>query len=181
MVNGYLLVTENRHIKLSKQTMKKVAIFVDVQNVYYTTRAIFGAPFDYNKFWSNATDGRQLVGAFAYAIDRGDQKQKAFQNILRAIGFEVKLKPFIQRADGSAKGDWDVGITIDVMEYAQSADIIVLVSGDGDFDLLVNKIRAEKKKRVEVYGVARLTANSLIDEATAFYPIDDALLLGRRK
>lgn len=157
--------------------MKKVAIFVDVQNVYYTSRQIFGKNVDYNKLWSSATEGRDLVKAFAYAIDRGDQKQHEFQNILRAIGFEVKLKPFIQRSDGSAKGDWDVGITIDVMEYADLADVIVLVSGDGDFDLLAHKVRDEKAKRVEVYGVEKLTANSLVNAASEFFPIDKPLLL----
>lgn len=157
--------------------MNKVAIFVDVQNVYYTARQTFGKNFDYNKFWLKATRGREVVKAVAYAIDRGDQKQHEFQNILRAIGFEVKLKPFIQRSDGSAKGDWDVGITIDVMENTDSADVIILVSGDGDFDLLANKIREEKSKRVEVYGVAQLTAKSLIHEASEFIPIDKALLL----
>ena len=157
--------------------MNKVAIFVDVQNVYYTARKIFGKNFDYNKFWAKATGDRELITAVAYAIDKGDQKQGEFQNILRAIGFEVKLKPFIQRADGSAKGDWDVGITIDIMEIADSADIIVLVSGDGDFDLLANKVRDEKGKRVEVYGVAQLTANSLINAASQFVPIDEELLL----
>ena len=157
--------------------MKKVAIFVDVQNVYYTARQTFGKNFDYNKFWLQATSGREVVKAVAYAIDRGDQKQYQFQNILRAIGFEVKLKPFIQRSDGSAKGDWDVGITIDVMENADSADVIILVSGDGDFDLLANKVREEQGKRVEVYGVAQLTAKSLISAASEFIPIDKALLL----
>jgi len=159
----------------------KVAIFVDVQNVYYTTRQIFGKHFDYNKFWSRATDGRALVKAFAYAIDRGDQKQKEFQNILRAIGFKVKLKPYIQRSDGSAKGDWDVGITIDVMDFAHNADVIILVSGDGDFDLLANKLRVEKQKKVEIYGVAKLTANSLINAASEFHPIDHTLLLNQSR
>lgn len=157
--------------------MEKVAIFVDVQNVYYTARQIFGKHFDYNKFWQQATAGREVVTAMAYAIERGDEKQYQFQNILRAIGFEVKLKPFIQRADGSAKGDWDVGITIDAMEYSNSADVIILVSGDGDFDLLANKIREDKGKRVEVYGVAQLTAKSLINAASEFVPIDQSLLL----
>ena len=157
--------------------MKKVAIFVDVQNVYYTAKQIFGQNFDYNLFWSKATANREVVSAFAYAIDRGDRKQAEFQNILRAIGFEVKLKPFIQRADGSAKGDWDVGLTIDAMEHAISVDVIVLVSGDGDFDLLAKKIRDERGKRVEVYGVAQLTANSLISAASEFFPIDKSLLL----
>lgn len=158
--------------------MRKVAIFVDVQNVYYTTREAYGRNFDYNKFWSQVTAGRELVKAFAYAIDRGDRKQREFQNILRAIGFEVKLKPFIQRSDGSAKGDWDVGITLDAIEYAEQSDVIVLVSGDGDFDLLVNKIRVTHGKRVEVYGVPQLAAASLINEASEFIAIDRQLLLG---
>jgi len=121
--------------------MDDVALFVDVQNIYYTTRQCFSRHFDYNKFWAAATHGRRVVKATAFAIDRGDDKQRQFQNILRAIGFEVKLKPFIQRHDGSAKGDWDVGIALDMMEYAPLADVVVLASGDGDFDLLVAKIR----------------------------------------
>jgi uncharacterized LabA/DUF88 family protein len=158
--------------------VQKVAIFVDVQNVYYTTRGTFRRHFDYNRFWARATAGRDVVKALAYATDRGDQKQREFQNILRAIGFEVRLKPFIQRADGSAKGDWDVGITIDALEYGEQADVVVLVSGDGDFDLLANKLRVGKGKRVEVYGVAKLTASSLIHAASEYFPIDGDLLLG---
>lgn len=158
--------------------MMKVAIFVDVQNVYYTVREAYRKNFDYNKFWAQATDNREVVGAFCYAIDRGDQKQREFQNILRAIGFDVKLKPFIQRSDGSAKGDWDVGIALDAIEYAEMADVIVLVSGDGDFDLLANKIRVKHGKKVEVYGVPQLTAASLINEANEFIAIDKTLLLG---
>ncbi len=121
--------------------MKTVAVFVDVQNIYYTTRQRFSRHFDYNRFWAEVTRDRKVVKAIAFAIDRDDSKQRQFQNILRAIGFEVKLKPFIQRRDGSAKGDWDVGITLDVMEYASLSDVVVLASGDGDFDLLVDKVR----------------------------------------
>ena len=104
---------------------------------------------------------REIVGAFAYTTDKRDSKQIQFQNILRAIGFEVKLKPFISRLDGSSKGDWDVGITIDIMEYAKKSDVIVLASGDGDFDLLIKKIRNIYNNETEVYGVSNLTANSL--------------------
>lgn len=157
--------------------MKTVALFVDVQNVYYTTRQAFGRNFDYNEFWSRATAGRQVIKAIAYAIDKGDQKQKEFQNILRAIGFEVKLKPFIQRSDGSAKGDWDVGITIDAIKYSENADVVILVSGDGDFDLLVNNLRVDKGKRVEVYGVSQLTSMTLMNAASEFIPIEKDYLL----
>lgn len=157
--------------------MENVILLVDVQNVYYTTRQIFKRNFDYNKFWKLAANKRNVVKAIAYAIDRGDRKQIEFQNILRAIGFEVKLKPYIQRADGSTKGDWDVGITIDALEYASSTDVVVLVSGDGDFDLLVETLRIKRRKWVEVYGVEKLTAASLIKAANNFFPIEETLLL----
>lgn len=157
--------------------MEKVAIFVDVQNVYYTTKEKFGCNFDYNAFWAKVTSGRTVEKAVAYAIDRGDEKQRQFQNILRAIGFEFRLKPFIQRRDGSAKGDWDVGITLDVMEYSENVDTVVLVSGDGDFDLLVDKVRDKFNVMVEVYGVDGLTAASLKDAASEFIPIERELLL----
>ncbi len=160
--------------------MEKLIILVDVQNVYYTTKQAYGGNFDYNKFWAEVTKNREVKKAFAYAIDRGDEKQKQFQNILRAIGFDVKLKPFIQRKDGSAKGDWDVGITIDALEYAQDTDTVVLVSGDGDFDLLARKISVDMQKNFIVYGVPDYTAASLINAATEFLPIQSNLILMRK-
>jgi uncharacterized LabA/DUF88 family protein len=117
-----------------KRTLESVAIFVDVQNIYYTTRQCFSRHFDYGGFWAEVTRDRRVAKAIAFAIDRDDEKQRQFQDILRAIGFEVKLKPFIRRSDGSAKGDWDVGITLDVMEYAPQVDVVTLALGVGDFD-----------------------------------------------
>lgn len=157
--------------------MKKVGIFVDVQNVYYTSRSAYKRNFDYNRFWAEATFDREVVVANAYAVARNDEKQKQFQNILRAIGFEIKLKPFIQRADGSAKGDWDVGLTLDMMEAAEQCDVLVLVSGDGDFDLLVKRAQGKHQCEVEVYGVEPLTADSLKRAADRFVPVSDNLLL----
>lgn len=157
--------------------MEKVVIFVDVQNIYYTTKQVYNCHFNYNAFWAKATSNREVVKAVAYAIDRSDEKQKQFQNILKGIGFELKLKPFIQRSDGSAKGDWDIGITLDVMEYAKKSDVVVLASGDGDFDILVDKIRKDFGVSVEVYGVTQLTAMSLINSASKFVSIEDDLLL----
>jgi uncharacterized LabA/DUF88 family protein len=161
--------------------MKNVCIFVDVQNIYYTTKQFHHCHFNYNTFWQAATTNRNVVKAIAYAINKGDEKQMRFQNILKGIGFDIKLKPYIQRNDGSAKGDWDVGITLDVMEYAKQSDLVVLASGDGDFDLLVNKVRKDFDVTFEVYGVAQLTALSLINAASRFIPIEGNLLLKSTK
>ena len=158
--------------------MNSVTILVDVQNIYYTSRQAFGKSFDYNAFWAEVTAGRKVDKAIAYAIDRGDEKQRQFQNILRAIGFEVKLKPFIQRADGSAKGDWDVGITLDAIEFGQHSDVLVLASGDGDFALLAERLISKYQTEVEVYGVPSLTAQALVNAASRFVPVGPQLLLG---
>lgn len=157
--------------------MERVAIFVDVQNIYYTVKQDYQRHFNYQAFWNQATQNRKVVAAFAYAIDKNDSKQQSFQQILRSIGFVVKLKPYIQRSDGSAKGDWDVGITIDVIEYAPKVDTIILLSGDGDFDMLLDKVGSSYTISTEVYGVPLLTAPSLINAASRFIAIDDKLLL----
>ena len=172
---------------MTKEKVNKIAVFVDVQNIYYTTRDTFSRQFNYRKLWQRLSSVGEIVVARAYATTRENNtngvgigvkdSQIKFQDALKHIGFKVKLKPYIQRADGSAKGDWDVGITIDVLEAAPTVDTVVLLSGDGDFDLLLHKIKNDYQVRTEVYGVANLTANSLIKAAHVFHPIDSALLL----
>jgi uncharacterized LabA/DUF88 family protein len=159
--------------------LKKIAIFVDVQNIYYTTRDAYQRQFNYRLLWQELLAKGNIVEATAYAIARSDDQQHKFQKALKHIGYEVKLKPFIQRSDGSAKGDWDVGITIDIMTAAakQDIDTIVLLSGDGDFDMLLSHIKAKYKVNTIVYGVPKLTANSLINATDEYYKIDQSLLL----
>jgi uncharacterized LabA/DUF88 family protein len=158
-------------------TPLRIAIFADVQNLYYTTRQAYGRQFNYRALWQEISRKGEITIAKAYATDRNDDGQRRFQSALRQIGFEVKLKPFIQRSDGSAKGDWDVGITVDIMEMAREVDIVILLSGDGDFDLLLKKVIELYGVKTMVYGVPSLTARSLMEATTEFHPIDEALLL----
>ena len=157
----------------------RISLFADVQNIYYTCRQEFGRHFNYRALWDELIKSRELHTAVAYAIDRGDAGQMNFQRILKDIGFHVRLKPYIQRRDGSAKGDWDVGITIDLLDAAPSSDIIVLLSGDGDFDLALERARRDGAQ-CWVVGVEALTAKSLIDAADRFIPITEAHLLPSR-
>ncbi len=89
--------------------MPKIAIFADVQNIYYTVKESFGCHLNYRELWRQLSLEGDIVLANAYAIDRNDAQQRKFQQTLQNIGFDIKLKPYIQRSDGSAKGDWDVG------------------------------------------------------------------------
>ena len=76
--------------------MKKIAVFADVQNIYYTTRDAYQCQFNYRAFWQRISSQGEIVAAYAYAIDRDDSKQKGFQRALESIGFSVKLKPINQ-------------------------------------------------------------------------------------
>lgn len=156
--------------------MKRIAVFVDVQNIYYTTKQEFGRSFDYRKFWQELQFMGEVVQANAYAIESNNEGQQRFQAALNAIGFTVKLKPYIQRRDGSAKGDWDVGITLDVVDAAASVDVVVLLSGDGDFSLLLDKIQNDYGVTTHVFGVKQLTARSLLESANRFTSIDTQFL-----
>ena len=157
--------------------MERVAVFADVQNLYYTVRQQHNSHFDYRAFLREATTGRQLVKAVAYATDKGDDRQRRFQQILKGLGFDVRLQPFIQRADGSTKGDWDVGIAVDMLDLAPHVDVVVLASGDGDYAPVVARMVTEPGIVVEVYGVQELTAGLLVRTATRFVPIKGQLLL----
>lgn len=164
----------NEPEKANKQY--RIGVFVDVQNIYYTTKEAFGRSFNYRALWQELSYLGEIKVANAYAIESNLDGQRKFQDALRHIGFEVKLKPFIQRRDGSAKGDWDVGITIDIMEQAEALDLVVLLSGDGDFELLMKKIKQKYQVNTQVIGVEALTANRLKLSVDKFQSIQSGLL-----
>lgn len=155
----------------------KIGIFADVQNIYYTTREAFSRQFNYRAFWEFATAQTDIEFATAYAIEPKDAKQKGFQQILQDIGFNIRSKPYIRRKDGSAKADWDVGIALDMIDIAPRLDRMVLVSGDGDFDLAIERVNERWDCQTIVCGVRKLTSQSLIDVADQFVEIDESLLM----
>lgn len=63
------------------------------------------------------------------------------------------------------------------MEAAKDVDTVILLSGDGDFDLLLKKVSTDYDVKTEVYGVPELTANSLINAACIYHRIEKDLLL----
>lgn len=152
--------------------MKRIGIFVDVQNIYYTSRQAHQKQFNYRQLWAHLSSQGDIITAKAYAIARQDDGQIKFQDALRHIGFDVQLKPYIQRSDGTAKGDWDVGITIDIMQHAAQLDEVVLLSGDGDFGLLLEHVKKNFHVTTRVISVPELTARSLTEHADIVEPID---------
>lgn len=154
---------------------ERVGVFVDVQNIFYAAKQ-FNARLDFEKLLRTSTDNRRLIRAIAYVVQSPEVDQSGFITMLQQKSYEVKRKNLRLRSDGSAKGDWDMGMAIDIIDLAKKLDVVVLVSGDGDFVSLVNLIKTIGPK-VEVYSFFHNTARDLIQAADEHFPIDDSLLL----
>jgi uncharacterized LabA/DUF88 family protein len=155
---------------------QRVAIFVDVQNMFYSAKKQFQAKLNYARLLDEAIGGRRLLRAFAYIVQTPDIDQKNFIEMLTYNGFEVKSKELKVRPDGSTKGDWDMGIAIDAIGLADKVEVIILISGDGDFSSLAGMLRS-RGVRVEVMSFPASTADELVKAVDAFYPITQKLLI----
>ena len=166
-----------RNLKINRTRRKdiKVGVFVDVQNMFYAAKKQFEARLDYVKLLSHVLKGRRLIKAIAYIIENPDIDQSGFLSLLSHHSFEIAKKPLIQRADGSQKGDWDMKIALDVLTFMDYLDVVILVSGDGDFKPLVETVKARGPK-VEIYGFPQNTAIDLKEVADEYFPIGDELL-----
>jgi len=158
---------------------QRVAVFVDVQNMFYSAKHQFDAKLNFQKLLEAAGRGRELVRAIAYVVQSPDVDQTRFLSMLKQTGYEVKSKDLRVRADGSSKGDWDMGLALDTIAMADRVDVVVLVSGDGDFVDLVSMLKA-RGARVEVFGFSQSTADELRDVASEYFEIGPELLMMER-
>lgn len=161
--------------KISHLT-QRIGIFVDVQNLFYSARALFNGKINFKKLIEYIVGGRELTRAIAYIVQKPDSDQSGFVEALKNMGYEIKSKELRIRLDGTAKGDWDMGIAIDALAIASKLDVVVLVSGDGDFVPLVEMLKAQGCK-VEVVSFEKSSAAELISAATEYIAIDKTWLL----
>lgn len=152
---------------------QRVAVLVDVQNMYYSARNQFNARVNFSKLLSMAVFDRLLVRAIAYVITTEDEKASDFFEAVHSAGFEVKEKQLQVFYDGHLKGDWDLGIAMDAIRLGQKVDSVVLVSGDGDFKPLVNYLQQALGCLVEVVAFKKTANAGLIEMADSFIDIED--------
>ncbi|OUJ18124.1 putative NYN domain containing protein LabA family [Methanonatronarchaeum thermophilum] len=150
---------------------QRVAVFIDSQNMYHSTKSLFNKNLDYSTILEYAVDGRKLIRAIAYVVKADTSEEETFFDALKDIGFEIKIKELKVYYDGTKKGDWDMGIAIDAMALANKVDVIILVTGDGDFTALVETLKA-KGVRVEVISFKRSTSKELTEAATKYTDIE---------
>ena len=164
-----------RSLPRPRGDIERVGIFVDVQNIFYAAKQ-FGARLDFEKLLEYAVGNRRLVRAIAYIVRSPEVDQSGFIAMLQQKSYEVKQKDLRLRSDGSAKGDWDMGMAIDIIGLADKLDVVVLVSGDGDFVALAHLIKTIGPT-IEVFSFPHNTARDLMQVADQYYPIEEAMLL----
>jgi len=152
---------------------QRIGVFIDVQNLYYSAKNLYNNKVDFSKILKTAVGDRSLVRAIAYVIKAEAMKEETFFDALKAIGFEVKSKDLQIFYGGHKKGDWDIGIAMDMIELAPKLDTLVLVSGDGDFVDLLQHLRRALGCRVEVIAFGRSSSSKLKETADMFVDLDN--------
>ncbi len=150
-----------------KHPDQRVGVFIDVQNMYYSAKNLFGAKVNFGNIVKEATAGRKLIRAIAYVVSTESKEEQPFFDALYNLGIETKDKPLQIFYGGEKKADWDVGIAVDAIRFSPSLDAVVLVSGDGDYVPLVDYLR-NQGKQVEVMAFGNTASSRLIDAADDF-------------
>ncbi|PIZ00735.1 hypothetical protein COY62_01240 [bacterium (Candidatus Howlettbacteria) CG_4_10_14_0_8_um_filter_40_9] len=154
-----------------KYKAQRVGVFVDVQNLYYSAKALYGAKVNFGEILKTAIADRIPIRAIAYAVKAEMPEEQSFFDALEKLGYEVKTKDLQIFASGQKKADWDVGIAIDILKIAPKLDTIVLCAGDGDFTLLLEHAKAEGC-RAEVISFGRSTSAKLLEQADDYTDMD---------
>ncbi len=159
----------------AKGEPERIGVFIDVQNMYYGARRLKGK-LDFDALLEEAVRERRLIQATAYVVESKEVDQSGFIALLEQRAIEVRRKTLRIRVDGSMKGDWDMELALDILDAAPRLDVVVLVSGDGDFTSLVKRVKA-MGPRVEVVGFPRTTAKSLVEAADEYHPLDRRFMI----
>lgn len=143
-----------------KHQDQRVGVFIDTQNMYYSARNLFKRKVNFKSIVDDAVAGRKLIRAMAYVVGTEGKEEQPFFEALRNSGIETREKPLQEFASGHKKADWDVGLAIDVVQMLDTLDVVVIVSGDGDFQPLVNYVLS-RGRMVELMAFGETTSSAL--------------------
>lgn len=152
---------------------QRIGIFIDIQNLYHSARNLYSARVNYSELIKRVTKERKLVRALAYVV-RSDPEtgEESFFEALEKSGIELRMKDIQIFPSGVKKADWDVGIAVDAIRMASMFDVIILVSGDGDFVPLVKYLQWGLGKGVEVAAFGKTASSRLKEAADTFIDLD---------
>ena len=152
---------------------QRVGVLVDVSNMYHSAKNLYHKIVDFKEILKEAVANRKLIRATAYVVSTETEEETPFFEALTQQGFEVKTKDLQIFAGGAKKADWDVGITVDAIKLAAKLDVLVLVTGDGDYLPLVNYLQNTKGCLVEIMAFRQTASSKLLEEADDFINLSE--------
>lgn len=153
---------------------QRVGIFIDVQNIYHSAKNLYNARVNFGELIKNLIGRRPLIRAVAYVVKSETAfGEESFFEALRQAGLELRLKDLQIFPGGSKKADWDVGMAVDAIRMANFLDVIILVTGDGDFVPLVDYLKWGAGRSVEVAAFSRTTSGRLRESADRFIELEN--------
>ena len=158
---------------MAKFPEQRVGVLVDIQNMYYSARVLYSKKVNFKNILLSAVGERKLIRAIAYGIKTVEGMEEKFFEALEKSGYEVKTKDLQIFAGGAKKGDWDVGIAVDAIKMSRSLDVVVLVSGDGDYIPLVEYLQSTTGCRVEVIAFKESCSSKLIEVGNDFINLSE--------
>jgi uncharacterized LabA/DUF88 family protein len=158
---------------LKKPKEQRVEVLIDVQNLYYSARNLYGAKVNFDAILKKAISGRKFVRAFAYVVRTKTGEEKPFFEALTKLGIETRIRDLQEFYGGAKKADWDVGITVDAIRTSTNVDVVILCSGDGDFVPLVEYLK-NQGKRVEVIAFGRTASLKIKEAADEFFDLEQS-------
>lgn len=141
---------------------QRVGVFIDTQNMYYSARNLFKRKVNFKNIVEDAVGDRKLIRAIAYVVSTESGENEPFFEALEKAGIETRRKALMEYPSGHKKADWDVGLAIDVVQMLDTLDVVVIVSGDGDYQPLVNYAQG-RGRIVELMAFGKTTSGKLID------------------
>lgn len=156
-----------------KHKDQRVGVFIDVANMYHSAKNLYNKRVNFREVLKDSVADRSLIRATAYVIKTETEEEMPFFEALHQQGFEVKMKDLQIFAGGAKKADWDVGITVDAIKLSAKLDVIVLVTGDGDYVPLVNYLQNTSGCLVEVLAFRQTASSRLVDESDDFINLSD--------
>ena len=163
-----MLLKKSNNRNPLKHPEQRVGVFIDVQNLYYSAKNLFGRKVNFGNIVKEAVAGRKLIRAIAYVVRTESKEEQPFFEALYNLGIETREKNLQVFSTGFKKADWDVGLTVDAIRLAPSLDAVILVSGDGDYLPLVEYLQKSSGKQVEVVAFGETTSSRLVEAADDF-------------
>ena len=130
---------------------QRVGIFIDVQNVYHSAKNLYQSRVNFHKLIEELLQDRPLIRAMAYVVKSETAfGEESFFEALKKTGLELRVKDLQIYHGGMKKADWDVGMAVDAIRMAAFLDVVILVTGDGDFVPLVEYLKSGLGRQVEI-------------------------------